>query len=116
MLALHVGLRRPRPPAAVVGYSGELVGPPHLAEAKPRDGTRAAPILLVHGSDDDVIPPEALFASTEDLAQAGIPNQWHLSIGLGHGIDGAGLMHGGLFLAQSFKLKLKLPPAAGARG
>jgi phospholipase/carboxylesterase len=60
-----------------------------------------------------VIPAEALFASAEDLAQAGIPSQWHLSMGLGHGIDGAGLMHGGLFLTQCFKLKLNQP--AGVR-
>jgi phospholipase/carboxylesterase len=114
MLALHAGLRRPRAAAAILGYSGELVGPEHLAEAKARlGGARTPPILLVHGSDDDVIPVEALFASTEDLAHAGIPSQWHLSMGLGHGIDGAGLMHGGLFLAQSFKLKLNQP--AGVR-
>ncbi len=113
MLALHAGLRRPRAPAAVLGYSGELVGPEHLAAAKARPGGgKAPPILLVHGSDDDVIPVEALFASTEDLALAGIPSQWHLSMGLGHGIDGAGLMHGGLFLAQCFKLKLNLPVSA----
>jgi phospholipase/carboxylesterase len=115
MLALHAGLRRRRPPAAILGYSGELVGPQHLAEAKAgAGGAKAAPILLVHGSDDDVIPPEALFASTEDLAQAGIPSQWHLSIGLGHGIDATGLMQGGLFLAQCFKLKLN--NKAGGRG
>jgi phospholipase/carboxylesterase len=115
MLALHVGLRRGRPPAALLGYSGELVGREHLAEAH-GPGAKTSPILLVHGSDDDVIPLESLFVSAEALAEAGIPCQWHLSLGLGHGIDGAGLMHGGLFLAQSFKLKLKLPPAAGARG
>ena len=56
----------------------------------------------MHGSDDDVIPAEALFASGEDLAQAGIPSQWHLSMGVGHGIDGGGLKHAGLFLAKAF--------------
>lgn len=111
MLALHAGLRRKKRPAAILGYSGELVGPEHLAKERP-PGEKAAPILLVHGSDDDIIPFDALFASAEALAEAGIPSQWHLSIGLGHGIDGAGLTHGGLFLAQSFKLKPKLNPAA----
>jgi phospholipase/carboxylesterase len=112
MLALHAGLRRPRAPAGILGYSGELVGPEHIAEARP-GAAKSAPILLVHGSDDDVIPLEALFISAEALAQAGIPSQWHLSMGLGHGIDGGGLMHGGLFLAQCFKLKLNA--GAGAR-
>ena len=101
-----------RPPAAILGYSGQLVGPEHLPEAR-SPGAKPSPILLVHGSDDDVIPLESLFASAEALAQAKIPSQWHLSIGLGHGIDGAGLMHGGLFLAQCFKLNLKLSPAPG---
>ena len=42
MMALHIGLRRTTPPAAILGYSGELVGPEHLAEA-----TGKPPILLV---------------------------------------------------------------------
>ncbi|MGH6830291.1 MAG: phospholipase, partial [Methylocella sp.] len=54
---------------------------------------------------DDVIPAEALFLSVTELAEAKIPCQWHLSIGLGHGIDGEGLVHGGLFLAKCFGLK-----------
>jgi phospholipase/carboxylesterase len=107
MLALHVGLRRPRAPAAILGYSGELVGPEHIDQASARTAAgRRPPILLVHGDRDDVISPEALFLSAESLAKADIPCQWHLSPGLGHGIDGPGLMHGGLFLAKCFKLKL----------
>src|ERR1700678_1774975 len=34
MMALHVGLRRARAPASIVSYSGALVGPEHLGEAK----------------------------------------------------------------------------------
>jgi phospholipase/carboxylesterase len=44
------------------------------------------------------------FFSKEALAGAEIPCQWHLSPGVGHGIDGGGLRHGGLFLAGSFGL------------
>ncbi len=111
MLALHVGLRRARRPAAILGYSGELVGPEHLAEAAARkSGARPPPILLIHGSEDDLISPEALFLSCEELARAEIPCQWHFCAGLGHGIDGAGLTHGGLFLANCFKVKPNLKP------
>jgi phospholipase/carboxylesterase len=108
MMALHTGLRRRMAPAAILGFSGVLVGPEHLAaEATARDARGATPpVLLVHGDRDDVIPPEALFMSADALGAAGIPCQWHLSSGLGHGIDGAGLMHGGLFLARSFGLKI----------
>ena len=98
MMALHVGLRRRRSPAAILGYSGVLVGPEHLDEA-----TGQPPVLLVHGDADQVIPLDALFLSAEGLMQAGIPCQWHLSLGVGHGIDPAGLRHGVLFLAGSFK-------------
>ena len=107
MLALHAGLRRARAPAAILGYSGELVAPPeHRDQVIARvPAGKPPPILLVHGSQDDVIPAEALFLSAAELAEAKIPCQWHLSIGLGHGIDGEGLVHGGLFLAKCFGLK-----------
>lgn len=96
MMALHTGLRRAISPAAILGYSGVLVGPEHLAEA-----TGNPKILLVHGDRDEVIPLDALFMSADALGKAEIPCQWHLSFGIGHGIDGGGLRHGGLFLAQS---------------
>ena len=105
MMALHVGLRRAQPPAGIVGFSGMVVmeegkGPESLAaqiRAKP-------PILLVHGDRDDVIPVDALFLSTDALAAAEVPCQWHLSVGVAHGIDGEALRHGGLFLTQAFGL------------
>ena len=96
MMALHTGLRRTMRPAAILGYSGVLVGPEHLADA-----THKPPILLVHGDQDEVIPLDALFMSAEALAKADVPAQFHLSFGVGHGIDGGGLLHGGLFLAQN---------------
>jgi len=105
MMALHVALRRPQPLAAIVGYSGLLV----LDERQDPDGLKHAvrakpPILLVHGDQDDLIPLDALFLSADALAGADVPCEWHLSLGLGHGIDGAGLKHGGLFLARAFGL------------
>ncbi len=106
MMALHVGLRRRRMPACIVGLSGMLVGPEHLAPAE------APPVLLTHGSADEVIPVEALFASAEGLAEAGVPCQWHLSMGVGHGIDEGALAHAGLFLARGFGLKSPGPVTA----
>ena len=107
MMALHVGLRRNRAPAAILGFSGVLVGPEHLDEAKARSAKgEPPPILLIHGSQDDVIPVDALFTGANQLAEAGIPCQWHLSVGVGHGIDGGGLKHGGLFLAECFGERL----------
>lgn len=105
MVALHAGLRRARAPAAILGYSGLLAGPEHLGEATARGATGAPPpVLLVHGEADQVIPLDALFEAADALGAAGLPCQWHLSLGLGHGIDPAGLRHGGLFLARQFGL------------
>ena len=101
MMALHVGLRRGVAPAAIVGYSGLLVAPEDgnpeafAAEIKSRP-----PVLLVHGDRDDVIPPQALFQATQGLAALGVAVEWHLSAGIGHGIDAEGLRHGGEFLAR----------------
>jgi phospholipase/carboxylesterase len=106
MMALHVGLRRAVSPAAIVGYSGLLVAPPDgnletlAAEIKSRP-----PVLLVHGDRDDLIPPQALFQATQGLAALGVSVEWHLSRGLGHGIDAEGLRHGGEFLARRFGLR-----------
>ena len=103
MMALHVGLRRRRAPACILGYSALLVGPERLSEAQARDARGAPPpILLVHGDQDPLIPVDAMFMAAEALAEANIPTQWHMSTGLGHGIDEAGLRHGGMFLAKAF--------------
>lgn len=105
MMALHTGLRRTIPPAAILGYSGVLAGPEHL-QAEVRT---TPPILLVHGEADDVIPANALFGSAEALAKAGIPCAWHLSPGMPHTIDQDGLRLGGAFLEQAFSGKLGRP-------
>ena len=115
MMALHVGLRRARAPAAILGFSGTLVGPEHLASATARSASGAPPpVLLVHGDQDDVIPVDALFMSAEELGKASIPCQWHLSGGVAHGIDNGGLLHGGLFLAKSFGVRVERKTRAAA--
>ncbi len=101
MLSLHVGLRRAVKPAAIVGYSGVLAG------AVPKLGADAPPILLAHGDADPMIPADALFLSATTLGHAGAAVQWHLSPGLGHSIDEAGLALGGEFLAMALRGILK---------
>lgn len=103
MMALHVGLRRAVSPAAIVGYSGLLVVPPDVdADAFAAEIKSRPPVLLVHGDRDDLIPPQALFQAAQGLAALGIAVEWHLSAGIGHGIDAEGLRHGGEFLARRF--------------
>ena len=97
MMELAVGLARKPAPAAIVGYSGALAA----IEALPEPG--AGPdILLVHGDMDEVIPVDAMLMARAQLAQAGLPVEWHVAQGIGHGIDGEGLRLGGDFLRQAF--------------
>jgi phospholipase/carboxylesterase len=101
MMALHVGLRRATAPAAIVGYSGILVTPPQAEiEAFASSITSRPPVLLVHGDRDELIPAQALFQAAQGLAALGLSVEWHLSAGIGHGIDPEGLRHGGEFLAR----------------
>jgi phospholipase/carboxylesterase len=104
MMALHVGLRRAAAPLAIVGYSGILVGPVSgELEAMKDEIVSRPPVLLVHGDRDDLIPAQALFHAAQGLAQLGVPVEWHLSAGIGHGIDAEGLRHGGEFLARRLR-------------
>jgi phospholipase/carboxylesterase len=98
MMALQVGLRLDEAPAAIVGFSGHLAGAARLAseiKCKP-------PVLLIHGANDDVIPVEAIHHARMALAAAGVPVEWHVRPGLGHGIDPEGLMAAGQFLRTAF--------------
>ena len=103
MMSLHVGLRRAVAPAAIVGYSGMLVTPEEIdpnafaAEIRSRP-----PVLLIHGDADQLIPVQALFHATQGLSALDVPAEWHISSGIGHGIDQEGLRHGGEFLARRF--------------
>jgi len=102
-MALHVGLRRATAPLAIVGYSGLLVTPPDgNIETLAGEIRSRPPILLIHGDSDEVIPPQALFMASSGLAALEVPVEWHLSQGIGHGIDQEGLRHGGEFLARAF--------------
>jgi phospholipase/carboxylesterase len=103
MMALHVALRRPMAPAAIVGYSGMLVVPEDIDPDKFAGEIRSRPsVLLVHGDQDQLIPVQALMHAAQGLAALDIPVEWHISPGVGHGIDQEGLRQGGEFLARRF--------------
>lgn len=100
MLSLHLGPRRAIRPAAIVGFSGLLPGPPPAQGMIP-------PVLLTHGDSDTVIPAQAMFLAANQLGLAGAAVQWHLARGMGHGIDPEGLMMAGEFLSLAFRGLLK---------
>jgi phospholipase/carboxylesterase len=103
MMALHVGLRRAVRPAAIVGYSGMLVVPEDVEPEKfAAEITAKPPVLLIHGDQDELIPVQAVFHAGQGLAALDIPAEWHISSGIGHGIDQEGLRQGGEFIARHF--------------
>jgi phospholipase/carboxylesterase len=102
MMALHVGFRRQVSPTAIVGYSGMLALPEDIDPKRFAAEIRSRPpVLLVHGEQDPLIPVQALFQAAQGLAALGVPVEWHISAGIGHGIDQEGLRQGGEFLARS---------------
>jgi len=98
MMSMFVSLRRAKPVAAVVAYSGRLFQPEALSTE-----LRARPkMLLVHGDADEVVPPAAHPAAVAALKAAQVPVEAMLQPGLGHGIDDEGLTRGGHFLRDAF--------------
>ena len=87
MMALHVGLRRPDAVAGIVGMSGMLVAPDRLEpeiQSKP-------PVLLIHGTADDVVPFRSMELASAALAELGVPVDTHVSPGIGHSVGPDGL-------------------------
>jgi phospholipase/carboxylesterase len=99
MMALHVAPRRTNAPAAVVGFSGALLGPAELAaEIRVRP-----PVLLVHGDADEIVPVQALDAAVAGLAKLEVPVQWLVRPGLPHSIDPVGIAEAAKFLRLSLR-------------
>jgi len=87
MMALHVAPRRRLPVAAVVGFSGRLLAPETLAA----QAVSRPPVLLLHGDQDDVVPPASLPAASRALQEAGFEVFGYVEKGTGHAIAPDGL-------------------------
>jgi phospholipase/carboxylesterase len=108
MMALHIGLRRAKPLAGIVGFSGMLAGPEFL-----RDEIQSRPaILLAHGDADEMLPHVLTERAAEVLRQNGLDVAVHIAPGVGHGINESALSHAARFLLEVFKLPL---PAQATR-
>ncbi len=99
MMSLFVGLRRPRAPACILGFSGSLPG----ADRLDQEIRQKPPVLLIHGDADDMVPVQSMFDAVAGLGAAGIAVQWHISNGVGHSIAPDGLELGGYFLANALQ-------------
>jgi phospholipase/carboxylesterase len=94
MMSLFVGLRRDKPVAGIVGFSGRLLAPDLLGQ----ELRSRPPVLLVHGTDDPLVPYSSLAEAEAALKAADVPVETVTSVGIGHSIDNEGLRRGGLFL------------------
>lgn len=97
MMALHVGPRRARTLAGIIGFSGMVADEAGLVG---KGAVTRPPVLLVHGDADPMIPVAAFHNAFKLLTDAGFDVESHVSPGLGHSIDEAGLTLGGAFLAR----------------
>ena len=67
MMSLYVAPRREDEVAGIVAFSGRLLKPELLSD----ETVSRPPVLLVHGDQDDVVPPQSLPAAAEALQEAG---------------------------------------------
>lgn len=88
MMALHVLPRREDAVAGIVAFSGRLMEPDSLAD----ETICRPPVLLLHGDQDEVVPPQSLRLAAEALQEAGWKEVFaHVMKGTGHGIAPDGL-------------------------
>jgi phospholipase/carboxylesterase len=95
MMALDRATRLAESAAAVVGFSGLLSEP---AATLPPEAKRA-PILLVHGVDDPLVPFPRMEAAEAALKAKGFSVATLARPGIGHGIDPEGATRAAQFLA-----------------
>jgi len=98
MMSLQVGLRRAAPPAAIIGYSGALMAPDHLAA----DITARPPVMLIHGEMDPIVPFHEMADAEKVLRANNVPVQTVARPGLPHSIDDAGIIAAAQFLSAKF--------------
>jgi phospholipase/carboxylesterase len=98
MTALFTGLRRDPGPRGILAFSGALIAPERLAAERANE----APVLIVHGEEDTVLPVSLSRQAEQELRAEGVAVEALYVPGLGHGIDESGLSAGALFLQRVF--------------
>lgn len=101
MMSLHVAPRREDPVAGIVAFSGRLLSPETLKD----EVVSRMPVLLVHGDQDDMVPPQSLPEAAEALQEAGFKEVYaHVMKGTGHGIAPDGLSVALAFMRDKLSL------------
>ena len=98
MMSLHCGLRQTPPLAAIVSFSGALLIHDDLIDNSA--DALYPPVMLIHGTEDEVVPIKLQAASRDILQSRSIEVETLECVGLGHGIDPDGLSAAIEFLAK----------------
>jgi phospholipase/carboxylesterase len=99
LMALHVGLRRPRQMGAIVNFSGQLFEPARLTS----EIASRPPVLLIHGDADNRLPVSTLQTAQTALTALGVSVEGHICPGMAHSINEEATSFSGHFLAKVFK-------------
>ncbi|MGE0736647.1 MAG: alpha/beta hydrolase [Alphaproteobacteria bacterium] len=96
MMSLYAAPRRALACACVLGYSGALVA----GDALKQEARSKMPILLIHGAQDEMLPPQRMIDAAAKLRAASFDVATDIRPDLGHSIDLPGLQMGGAFLKK----------------
>lgn len=95
-MALEVGLRRDKAPAAIISFAGAYEGDATLGaaiSAKP-------PVLLIHGDADQLVPYAGVARTKEILKAEGVEVKSLTRKGIGHAADDDAVIVAGDWLAK----------------
>ncbi|MCH8199141.1 MAG: prolyl oligopeptidase family serine peptidase [Chloroflexi bacterium] len=87
IVSIHTAPRRPAALGGVVALSGAMI----TGDTLEAEVASKPPFVLIHGTDDAVLPSAETEAAAAKLTAAGIPVAMHLLPGLAHGIDERGI-------------------------
>lgn len=103
MMSLKTIPQRDAPIAGIVGFSGRLLEPETFADhVKVRP-----PILLAHGTADEMVPFQHFHEAGAILQEAGFTVYGHVMEGTGHGIAPDGLGAALSFIAERLGVELE---------
>ena len=88
MTSLYVGPRRVEALAGVVAMSGQT---PDTVETLAAEVRTRPPVVLIHGDADEIVPVGGLYETEAVLKAQGFEVATHVSRGLGHSVDEAGM-------------------------
>lgn len=97
MVSLYAGLRRAVAPKAIISFSGTLIGADNLQS----EIRNKAPVVLIHGERDRVVPISGSQNAREVLRRLNVPVEIARLPNVGHRIERTGLSAGALLLRRA---------------